>query len=380
MDISVICTGPPYGGVRRRVPRATLPCMDRPDRLLESLREALGSGHVLTDPALRAAYETDWTRRWSGAAAAVVRPGSTAEVAEVLRLCAIHGVAVVPQGGNTGLVGGSVPRPTDRANRPQVVLATSRLTWLDPVTEAARPAVAGAGVTLEVLQKHADATGLRYGVDVAARGPATVGGTLATNAGGLHVVSDGRTADHVLGIQAVLADGSVVRHLDGPVIDTSGYDLARLLCGSEGTLGVVTAARLRLLPPHRGARLVALIGLAEPSQGLALLNMSGLAALELVDSEALDLVCQVTGLPRPLPCAHPMYVLLEAFGTEPSDLADVLPASADIAIDERLWAYRERVTESIATLGLVHKLDVALPLSRLADFFEALPATTATGR
>jgi FAD/FMN-containing dehydrogenase len=353
--------------------------MDRLDRLLASLRDAVGPGHVLTDPSLRATYETDWTRRWSGAAAAVVRPAATGEVAAVVRLCAEHDVAVVPQGGNTGLVGGSVPRATDR-RRPPVVVSTSRLNGLAPVDEPGRSVIAGAGVTVEALQKHAAAAGLRYGVDLAARGSATIGGTVATNAGGLHVVSDGRTADQLLGIEAVLADGSVVRHLQGPVIDTSGYDLARLLCGSEGTLGVVTAARLRLLPLHRGARLVALIGMAEPSDGLALLNTPGLAALELVCSEAFELVCRVTGLPGPLPGPHRAYVLVEAYGVEASDLAELLPATAEVAVDERLWTYRERVTESIASLGLVHKLDVALPLNRLADFFDALPAATVAAR
>ena len=219
---------------------------------LTGCREALGPAHVLVDPDVTAGYATDWTGRFRGAAPAVVRPGSTAEVAEVVALARRHRVALVPQGGNTGLVGGGVPLAGE------VVVSLGRLDRLE-VDGTAAQATAGAGVPLAALRAAAAAAGLAFGVDLGARDSATVGGMVATNAGGIHVLRHGAMRAQVVGVEAVLGTGAVVSRLAGLVKDNTGYDLAQLLCGSEGTLGIVTAARLRLVAPP-GQVVTALVG------------------------------------------------------------------------------------------------------------------------
>ena len=200
---------------------------------------------MVTDPGVLAAHEVDWTGRFRGRALALVRPGSAAEVGEALRACAAAGVAVVPQGGNTGLVGGAVPHDA-------VVLSTARLTSIGEVDPVAGAVTAGAGVTLERLQRAAAEAGLAFGVDLAARGSATVGGMIATDAGGIHALRYGSMRRQVVGIEAVLADGTVVRQRAGGTAP-AGVDLVSLLSGSEGTLAVITGARLRLVPVLSGA-------------------------------------------------------------------------------------------------------------------------------
>jgi len=326
------------------------------------LAAVVGDGHLLTDPDLTAPYETDWTRRWSGRARAVVRPGSVDEVVGVLRACAGRRAPVVPQGGNTGLVGGGVPRGAG-----QVVLSTRRLARLDPVDTVAGQVTAGAGVTIGALQQHAAAVGWRYAVDLAARDSATVGGTIATNAGGLHVVAWGDTRAQVVGIEAVLADGSVVSRLAGLAKDNAGYDLSGLLVGSEGTLAVVTAARLKLRPVPAEPPYVVLVGLPSVAAALPLLRQPGLTAAELMLRDGVALVCEIAGLPRPLRGDHAAYLLLECAGLPE------LPDGADAAVDQRLWDYRERHPEAIAALGVPHKLDVSVPLGQVPAFLAELP-------
>jgi FAD/FMN-containing dehydrogenase len=328
-------------------------------RLLDALRAALGpdaDAHLLTDPDVTAAYGTDWTRRWSGTPAAVVRPGTVDAVAACVQACADHGAAVVPQGGNTGLVGGSVPHRPDT-----VVLSTARLTDLEPVDPASRQVTAGAGVTLAALQQHARAAGLLYAVDTASRDTATIGGTVATNAGGLHVCRYGDTRAQVVGLRAVMADGSVVSRLQGLPKDGAGYDLVALLIGSEGTLAVVTDVRVRLHPPEP-AGVVTLVGCASIAEALALVPDRGRRMAEVMTRDSLALTCEATGMPHPLQHEWPAYLLLET-----PDLPD-LPEGADAVVDERLVAYRERHTEAVSTLGIAHKLDVALPLGVLDTF------------
>ncbi|MDO9175792.1 MAG: FAD-binding oxidoreductase, partial [Actinomycetota bacterium] len=196
--------------------------------LVDDLRAVVGQQHVLTDADLRATYETDWLRQWHGTTPCVVRPGSAAEVSDVLRVCAAANVAVVPQGGNTGLVGGSVPRGG------AVLLSMQRFTELGEVDPLAMQVTAGAGVTIEALQQHARAAGLDFAVDWGARATATVGGAVNTNAGGSRVVRFGTMRAQVLGLQAVLADGSVITQLDGLPKETAGPPLPSLLVGSEG--------------------------------------------------------------------------------------------------------------------------------------------------
>ena len=224
--------------------------------LVAQLAEIVGPSHCLTDPDLRASYETDWTRRWSGTALAVVRPASTEEVAGVLRACTDAGVGVVPQGGNTGLVGGSVPRGGE------VVISLRRLDGIEDVDPDGGEMTVGAGATLVAAQSAARAAGWEVGVDFGARDAATIGGMVATNAGGVNVLRHGSMRRQTGGFEAVLADGTVLRRLPGMPKDNTGYDLAGLLAGSEGTLAVVTRVRLRLVP-RLAQRAVGVIGLDE---------------------------------------------------------------------------------------------------------------------
>ena len=353
------------------------------DSLLERLRAAVGDAQLLTDLDVTAGYLVDWTGRWSGPAYAVVRPGSTDEVAAVVRTCAAAGVPVLPQGGNTGLVGASVPADDPGPLGPPVVVSTRRLTRMDPVDAVSGQVTVGAGVTLGDLQRHARNAGWEYGVDLAARDSATIGGTVATNAGGIHVIAHGMTRAQVMGIEAVLPDGSIVSHLAGLPKDNTGYDLAGLFTGSEGTLGVITAVRLRLHRPYAGTT-VALVGVSTYDQGLVLLHSAPrpgtpLTAAEIVDETGMDLAMRLSGLPWPLTERHPLVLLLEVAdgGTGEGFDADALDAfdvvvGIDASERARLWSYRELQSEAFSsyateqTGGAAHKLDVSVPLVHLA--------------
>ncbi len=353
--------------------------------LTDRLGEVVGT-HVVTDPEVVASYTTDWTGRFVGSTPVVVRPGSTGEVAGVVAVCRELGASLVPQGGNTGLVGGSVPRGGE------VVLSLRRLTGHSEVDGLAGQVTAGAGVTLATLQQAAADGGWAYGVDLASRGSATVGGTVATNAGGIHVLRYGDTRAQVLGVEAVLGTGAVVSHLGGLVKDNTGYDLAGLICGSEGTLAVVTAARLRLVPPvtHRTVAVLAFPAVSSAVGAAALLRRAvpTLDACELFLRPGLELVCSVTGARMPFPTAHSAYLLVEAAGTEDPttvlaeataslpDLSDAVVATEPSPRAE-LWRYREDHTEAINTLGPPHKLDVTLPPAALAEFIDGVPAVVA---
>jgi FAD/FMN-containing dehydrogenase len=344
------------------------------DALLAELTAITGPEHVLTDPDLIAGYTTDWTRRFGGPARCVIRPADTGEVAAVLIACARHGAPVVAQGGNTGLVGGGVP-----GSEGAVVLSARRLRRLDPVDTLSGQVTAGAGVTIAELRAHAARAGLEYGVDLAARDSATVGGTIATNAGGIQTIRYGPTRAQLLGLEAVLAGGRVISRLGGIQADNTGYDLTQLLAGSEGTLGVITAARLRLRPaePPTLTVLAGVPGIEAAAAVAAELRslLPGLRAAEYFEAPGLALVRAHTGLPAPLPREYPAYLLADAAASEDDTERIVVLASlqeAAVAMDAqaraRLWAYRERHTESISAAGIPHKLDVALPLGRLAAF------------
>src|SRR4051795_1053498 len=214
-----------------------------PSTTLErQLAAIVGSADLLNDPELCAAYGRDITGRFGGPPALVVRPADTRQVAEVLAACHGAAVPVVPQGGNTGLVGGGVPRGGE------LVLSLGRLSALGEVDVVAGQVTAGAGVTLEALQRHARARGLAFGVDHGARSGASIGGMIATDAGGAQVLRHGTMRAQVTGLEAVLAAGRIERRFAGLLEDNAGYNLPQLLIGSEGTLAVVTAARLRLVP------------------------------------------------------------------------------------------------------------------------------------
>ena len=353
------------------------------------MAEVVGADHVLVDADVRAGYEVDWTGRFNGATPAVVRPGSTEEVAGVVRLCRQRGLALVPQGGNTGLVGGGVPLGGE------VVLSLRRLTQLDAVDEVAGQVTAGAGVTLAALQQHAAAAGLAFGVDLGARDSATVGGMIATNAGGLHLLRYGDMRAQVVGIEAVLGDGRVVSHLGGLLKDNTGYHLAGLLCGSEGTLGVVTRARLRLVPrlTERVVALLALRSMADAVEATAAVHRQApsLEAAEVFLDAGMTLVGEHLGLPSPFAERWPVYVLLEcAARVDPTDelaaaVADLGDGVADAVVAAepsqraRLWRYREAHAEAIAAAGVPHKLDVTLPAARMAEFADRVVALMPEG-
>ncbi len=335
--------------------------------LIARLKEVVGADHVLTDPTVMASYGRDWTGRWAETPLAVVRPADTEQVSLVMRMCAGSETAVVPQGGNTGLVGGSVPTTSDA-----VVLSTSRLVEHGPLDAARQQLTVGAGMTIATLHALANEHGLTYGVDLAARDVATIGGTVATNAGGIRVVHFGDTRSQIVGVEAVLSDGEVMSHLGGLPKDSAGYDISRLLVGSEGTLAVITAVRVQLrhaLPTSRTTALVGVPSLARALElsGEATSSRQELLACEYFDDTGMRLVCDAASLPHPLSDRWPYYLLLETAG-EPQ-----LPGDADAAIDRRVWAYRERQPEAAATLGLIHALDVAVPLDSLDALLAHLP-------
>ena len=354
-----------------------------PERALVELREVVGSRHVLTEPDAVAGYVVDWTGRFVGSTPAVVRPGSAAEVAGVVDVCRNHELALVPQGGNTGLVGGSVPLAGE------LVVSLRRLDDLT-VDAAAGQVTASAGASIAAVQAAARGAGWDYGVDLAARDSATVGGSVATNAGGVRVIRHGDTRANLLGVEAVLADGSTVRRLGGLVKDNTGYALGALLCGSEGTLGLVTAARLRLVPRH-DERVVALLGfddVAAATAAVAALRraLPTLEACELVLAAGVALVADAVGAAPPFEAAATVLV-------ECADTIDPAPALASaidglgaaavaVATDgprrTELWRWRELHTEAINRVGPPIKLDVTLPAAALAEFVDEVARRVAT--
>jgi FAD/FMN-containing dehydrogenase len=337
------------------------------DRLIDGFREVVGSEHVLIEPDLVAGYITDWTGRWTGQARAVVRPGSVDEVQAVVRLCQETGAPLVPQGGNTGLVGGSIP------HRGEILLSMRRLDLLGPVDIRTRSVIAGAGVTLGRLHAHARKSGLAYGVDLASRDSATVGGTIATNAGGSYVVSRGDTRSQVLGIEAVLADGSRVSGIDALPKVSTGPDLLRALIGSEGTLGMITSARLRLVPLFESEPMTILVGVERLADGARLIGPA-IHAIEFFDRACLEGVVGHRGLARPIPGDFPFYVLVETGG------AVALDEDAPAVVDRSLWVYRESITETINQIGVPVKLDVAVPLDRMDEFASSVRSLDSGGQ
>ncbi len=355
--------------------------------LIDDLVDIVGTANVLTRQDVVDGFVNDWTGRFSGRTPAVVRPADTAEVARIVQLCVETGTAIVPQGGNTGLVGGGVPLDGE------LVVSLRRLDSLGPVDRVGHQVTAGAGVTIEALQRHARASRLDYAIDLGSRGSSTVGGTIATNAGGVHVLRWGGTRAQVLGVEAVLGDGSVVSHLEGLVKDNTGYDLAALLCGSEGTLGLVTAARLRLVPTYE-ATVTALIAFESVPDAVAAVGewrhrIECLDAAEIFFQPGLDLVESVQGLRAPFAERWPVYVLIQASAhRDPTDaLAEAVGAvssvrdvavASDAGTRAELWRYREEHTLAINTLGAPHKLDVTLPTDALAAFIETVPGVVAS--
>lgn len=325
-----------------------------------------------TDPDVISGYTTDWTGRFTGRADFLARPISTTQVQMVLRAARKHHAFVTVQGGNTGLVGGSVP--PEVTDRPVIILNTQGLNHLGPVDTPDRSLIAGAGATLAEVQRHAHAAGLYYGVDLAARDSATIGGTVATNAGGIRVCAYGMTRTQVLGVEAVLSDGTVINRMVGLAKDNTGYDLAGLLTGSEGTLAVITSVMLRLRQPPPPS-VVTLLPVPNLTTALEVAHTcvppgAVLLGAEVIDAATLDLVCRVASLPlltdNAITRGAPYWLLLEASEIDltPEYVEDAI-ATVDTADQRRLWSYRERASEAASTLGVVHKLDISVPRSHL---------------
>lgn len=349
--------------------------------------EALDPVSVVTDPDVVASHAVDWTGRWRGDTPVVLRPATTDQVAAIVTAARASGVALVPQGGNTGLVGGSVPRSGE------AVVDLRRLSGLGPVDVVARQVTVGAGATLAQVSAHVAADGLAVGVDLAARDTATLGGMVATNAGGLHVLRHGAMRAQVLGVEAVLGTGGIVAaNLAGLVKDNTGYDLPGLLCGSEGTLGIVTAVRLRLTrrPAQRAVALVGFSDVAATVAALPVLRaLPGLQAVELVLERGLRAVADHLGRPLPLVPSPPCALLVEvAADADPlpelaaaiDALGDAVTASAvasEPGATARLWEWREAHTSAAAALGIVHKADVTVPLGAMAAFVDEVPRVVA---
>src|ERR1700742_4711527 len=265
--------------------------------VLQQVSSLVGANYVSTDPDVLEGRSVDHTGRYHGHASALVRPGSADEVAEVLRLCRDAGTHVTIQGGRTSLVAGTVPEHDD------LLLSTERLCAIDDVDTVELRVEAGAGATLSAVQRAASAAGLVFGVDLAARDSATVGGMASTNAGGLRTVRYGNMGNQVIGLDVALPDGSVVRRHSRVRADNTGYDLPALFVGAEGTLGVITALDLRL-HPDPSHRVTAVSGFddlaARVDAGRLFRDMDGIAALELIDGRASALAEEHLGVAAPV--------------------------------------------------------------------------------
>jgi FAD/FMN-containing dehydrogenase len=350
------------------------------------LGEIVGAANVLTAPEDTKPYFTDWRRQYSGNAECVVRPGNTTEVAAVVALCGREAVAIVPQGGNTGLVGGSVPTGACR----EIVLSLSRMNRiraLDPLNDTA---TVEAGCVLAAIQQAAADAGRLFALSLAAEGSCQIGGNLSTNAGGVNVLRYGPAREQVLGLEVVLPDGRVWDGLRGLRKDNTGYDLKQLFLGAEGTLGVITAAVLRLFP-RPTASASAWIALDSPKAAVELLGLlrerlgDRICAFELLSRACLDAVlAHAPGTQDPLAAAHPWYVLAELADSgapgllrerAEAALADCAERGAlrDAALahsgeqSRALWRIRETIPEAQFT-NVKH--DISVPVSQIPDFVE----------
>ena len=361
-------------------------------QFLESMRAAIGAAHVLTDGDL-GAWEQDWRKRVRGKALAVVRPGSTAEVAAIVKTCAAAGVSLVPQGGNTGLVVGSTPDTSGT----QVVLSLTRLNAVRAIDAANLTITVEAGCILQTLQEQAEKAGFLFPLSLAAEGSCTIGGNLGTNAGGTQVVRYGNARELCLGLEVVTAQGEVWHGLSGLRKDNTGYDLRDLFIGSEGTLGIITAATMKLYPLP-AATLTAFAAVPTLDQAVTLLGLAhqhlgaGLTGFEVMGQFALGLVAKHYPQMRvPFYEATPYCVLLENADSESEAHArERFEALLETAMEQgcvtdaviaeslaqahQLWHIRESIPLAQAEEGLNIKHDISIPVSRIPAFCEATDA------
>jgi FAD/FMN-containing dehydrogenase len=351
---------------------------------LAAFRELLGPVGYTDDADLIAPWLTDWRGLYQGQAPAMLSPASTMDVVAAMRIARDYGVPLVPQGGNTSMVGGATPPADGRA----VILSLRRMTQIRSVDPAANLAVAEAGVILQTLHDAALAQHRRFPLTLAAKGSATIGGLVSTNAGGTQVLRFGTMRALTLGVEAVLPDGSIHDGLSPLKKDTRGYDLTQLLVGAEGTLGIITAAALRLVPAA-DARCVAWIGLDSPQTALRLLRLletlsgEALESFELVPDSSLQAVLRhIPGTRAPLSGHHLWHVLIEAVGegdiavqvegwlaqAAASDLiADAVMAASETQA-EALWKLRESVSAAERASGPAIQHDISVAVDAMPDF------------
>ena len=360
-------------------------------KLIDDLRAIVGAAHVLTEGDL-GGYELDWRKRYRGRALAVVRPGTTSEVAAVVRAAVAHGVPIVTQGGNTGLVGASVPDGSGT----QLLLSLTRLNRVRAIDAANLTMTVDAGCVLQQVQEAAAAQGLLFPLSLAAEGSCTIGGNLATNAGGTQVLRYGNARELCLGLEVVTAAGEVWNGLTGLRKDNTGYDLRHLFVGSEGTLGVITGATLKLYP-RPAASGTALAAVATLDDAVALLQLAqarlgaSLTGFEVMQRYALDLVRKhFPQLAQPLPPIA-WTVLLEQSDSESAEHAQALfEALLETALERGLvtdaavassleqakamWHLRESIPMAQSVAGPNIKHDIALPISAIAAFVDSTDA------
>ncbi|HEX7872378.1 MAG TPA: FAD-binding oxidoreductase [Sphingobium sp.] len=357
--------------------------------IVQLFRDALPAGRVIDDPDLVGPWTSDWRGKYHGAAAAILSPRTVAEVATIVTLAAEHGVALVPQGGNTSMVGGATP-PADGG---ALILSLRAMNAIRSLDTDANLVVCEAGVILQTLHEAAEAAGRRFPLSLGARGAATVGGLISTNAGGTQVLRHGTMRAQVEGLEAVLPDGSILHGLSALKKDNRGYDLRHLLIGAEGTIGIVTAASLRLVPAI-AARSVAWAGTGSPEQALALLRHmedalgDAVEGFEVMSDEILNVVLsEVPGSRRPIAGAAQWHALIEAVTADPAQadalttrmeaalasaldkglLTDAAIASSEAQADA-LWKLRESVSMSEKAKGPALQYDISVPVSGMPAF------------
>jgi FAD/FMN-containing dehydrogenase len=356
---------------------------------LDQLTAIVGQSHLITADREMTPYLIERRNIYRGRASAIVRPGSVAEVAAVVALCQANGTSIVPQGGNTGLVGGQIPNRSGT----QIVLSLTRLDALREVDLSSGTMTVEAGMTLAAVQAAADAVERIFPLSLASEGSCTIGGNLATNAGGTAVIAYGSTRDLVLGLEVVLSDGRILANLGKLKKDNTGYDLKDLFIGSEGTLGIITAAVVKLFPRPRSV-VTAFLGLNSPADAVDLLGriqqmMGGvIRSFELMPRIGLDFVLTHTAGSRdPLSQSHPWYVLLELTSQSLDNLVQQseqlletaleagLISDAVIAVSleqaRRMWQIREALSEVQRLEGGSIKHDVSVPIARIAGLIEA---------
>ncbi len=357
---------------------------------LDALTSIVGAANVITDPTDRAPYLTDWRGNYTGVALAIVRPANTEEVAAVVRLCADTRTPIVPQGGNTGMVGGGIPDTSGKA----IIISLRRMNRIRAVDLANSAMTVDAGCILQTIQDTAKSQQQFFPLSLAAEGSCTIGGNLSTNAGGTAVLRYGNTRDLVLGIEAVTADGKIWDGLKALRKDNTGYDLKHLLMGAEGTLGIITGAVLKLYPaPQRTC--TALVALTRASDSVTLLKTirdalgDRLTGFELMSRVCLDHVVKYfPATVEPFAAKHAWQVLIELNDTmKDSPLEDALsaalePAFATGLIEDAiiassdaqaaaLWNIREQIPEAEKREGKSVKHDISVPISRIGEFIES---------